>query len=80
MPYLKFIPAFLLTGFLSLFLLSEVSQAGQNEKFEKSENEEIASLVPKETYEILKFNEESGSRKDKKELLFQLFKYKFLTV
>lgn len=37
MPYLKFIPAFLLTGFLSLFLLSEVSQAGQNEKFEKSE-------------------------------------------
>ena len=48
-------------------------------KFEKSENEEIASLVPKETYEILKFNEESGSRKDKKELLFQLFKYKFLT-
>jgi predicted nucleotidyltransferase len=48
-------------------------------KFEKSENEEIASLVPKETYEILKFNEKSGLLKDKKELLFQLFKYKFLT-
>ena len=48
-------------------------------KFEKSENEEIASLVPKETYEILKFNEKSELLKDKKELLFQLFKYKFLT-
>lgn len=70
-------------GYNDKFSIENISSATFIRKLIESKDDkvlnEIKSLVPKETYEILKKNINMDKSKEKEEVLFTLFKYKFLS-